>query len=234
MLIGDYAGGVMVVVGVLSALVDRERHGRGAFIDVSMLDAAVSWTSSHMTGPFAAAVQPGAEGSIAGWGDNPRYSLYRTRDGKYVTVSLLEKKYWDAFCRLHGREDLINPHETEADRLTTHGARGEAYRRFLEDVFATKDRDVWAEQMRIADIPVCAVLTPAELPHTAQAASRQQFMSVACPSLGLEVPQLGFPFRMTTSDGSNAFALRHCPPALGEGNDDLLRTFERSTSVVIP
>lgn len=221
MLLGDYAGGVMVVVGVLSALVDRERHGRGAFIDVSMLDALISWTTVQMSGAFAAKVDPAQTGAVQGWGGNPRYGIYRTRDDKYVTVSLLEKKFWDAFCRLQGREDLINPDETEADRLTTHGARGPVYREFLEALFVTKDRDTWVEELQAGSIPVCPVLMPEELPGSPQAAARGHFLDVHCAQLGRPIPQIGFPFHMTASDGRDAFAVRCGPPALGEANADL-------------
>ncbi|GIK86726.1 MAG: CoA transferase [Betaproteobacteria bacterium] len=220
MLMGDYAGGVMVVVGVLAALVDRLRHGRGAYVDVSMLDALVSWTTVQMTGVFAARVDPRQAGAVEGWGGNPRYGIYRTRDGRYLTVSLLEKTYWDAFCRLTGREDLINPHETQADRLTTHGGRGAAYRAFLEDLFLTRDRDEWVSLLLAASIPVCPVLTPSEVPESAQARARAQFFEAFCPQLGRSIPQLGFPFRMVHSDGADAFAFRLAPPALGEAGGD--------------
>jgi crotonobetainyl-CoA:carnitine CoA-transferase CaiB-like acyl-CoA transferase len=220
MLMGDYAGGMMVVVGVLSALVDRERHGRGAFIDVAMLDALMSWTTVQMTGAFATQVDPAQTAEVAGWGGNPRYGIYRTRDGKYLTVSLLEKKFWDAFCELQGRPDLINPHETEADRLTGHGARGAAYREFLEAIFLTKDRDAWVREMQANAIPACPVLTPDELARSAQGAPRGHFFDVPCAQLGRAIPQIGFPFHMTMSDGSDAFAVRLGPPALGEADAD--------------
>lgn len=223
MLMGDYAGGTMVVVGVLSALVDRERHGRGAFIDVSMLDALVSWTTMQMCGPFAARVDPAQSGAIEGWGGNPRYGIYRTRDGGYVTASLLEKKYWDAFCRLQDREDLINPHETEADRLTAHGARGASYREFLEALFLTKDRDTWADEMQAQSIPVCPVLSPDELHGTQQGKARGHFFDMHNSQLGRPIPQMGFPFHMTASDGDDAFAARSGPPAPGEANKDIHR-----------
>jgi crotonobetainyl-CoA:carnitine CoA-transferase CaiB-like acyl-CoA transferase len=218
MLMGDYAGATMLVIGLLAALVDRERHGRGAFVDVSMLDALMSWTSTQMTAPFAHAVDPSHGGAVEGWGGNPRYAIYRTRDGRYVTVSLLEKKYWDAFCRLHGREDLINPDETDADRLTGHGARGDAYRAFLEALFATRDRDDWVERLSAQGIPVCPVLTPDEAFRSPYGRARGHFTSMRSERLGLEIPQLGFPFRMTASDGADAFALRYPPPALGDAD----------------
>lgn len=220
MLMGDYAGGMMVVVGVLSALVDRERHGRGAFIDVAMLDALMSWTTVQMTGAFATKVDPAQTAEVEGFGGNPRYGIYRTRDGKYVTVSLLEKKFWDAFCELQGRADLINPDETEADRLTGHGARGATYREFLETIFLTRDRDAWVAELQAKAIPVCPVLTPAELEGSAQARARGHFFEVQCAQVGRAVPQIGFPFHMTLSDGSNAFAIRNGPPSLGEANGE--------------
>jgi crotonobetainyl-CoA:carnitine CoA-transferase CaiB-like acyl-CoA transferase len=220
MLMGDYAGATMAVIGILSALVDRERHGRGAFIDVSMLDALMSWTNAQMIRPFVHAVDATQTGAVEGWGGNPRYGIYRTRDGRYVTVSLLEKKYWDAFCRLQGREDLINPDETDADRLTAHGERSAAYRAFLEAVFLTKDRDAWVEELTAQAIPVCPVLTPDEAFHSAYGNERAHFFDLPVARLGKAVPQNGFPFRMTHSDGSDAFAVRHEPPALGEANAD--------------
>lgn len=222
MLMGDYAGGTMVAIGILAALVDRERHGRGAFLDVSMLDGLVSWTAVQMCEAFVRMVDPKAKGAIEGWGENPRYSIYRTRDGRYVTASLLEKKYWDAFCRLNGREDLINPNETEADRLTSHGERGAAYREFLTAIFLTKDRDAWAQDMMRLEIPVCPVLTPEEVPRSEQAKARGQFNDVYSRTLERTIPQLGFPFAMTSSDGSNAFSVRQGPPVLGEADREIL------------
>jgi crotonobetainyl-CoA:carnitine CoA-transferase CaiB-like acyl-CoA transferase len=221
MLMGDYAGAMMVVVGILCALVDRERHGRGAFVDVAMLDALVSWTPMQMTSAFAKRIDPSQTSQLEGWGGNPRYGIYETRDGKYVTVSLLEKKFWDAFCAFVGRPDLVNPDETEADRLTGHGARGAAYRAFLEETFRTRDRDAWIEELHARSIPVCPVLTPDEVTQSASAAARGHFFDVDCDALGYAVPQVGFPFRMTLSDGSDAFAARRGPPSLGEANRDL-------------
>jgi crotonobetainyl-CoA:carnitine CoA-transferase CaiB-like acyl-CoA transferase len=220
MLMGDYAGAAMAVIGLLSALVDRERHGRGAFVDVSMLDALMSWTGVQMTRPFARAAGSACDGAVEGWGANPRYGIYRTRDGRYLTVSLLEKKYWDAFCRRYGRPDLVNPHETEADRLTSHGERGEAFRSFLEALFATRDRDDWVAELQAQAIPVCPVLTPEEAFRSPYGKLRNHYLDLDMPRVGTAIPQLGFPFRMTTSDGAAAFRLRHAPPALGEANDE--------------
>jgi crotonobetainyl-CoA:carnitine CoA-transferase CaiB-like acyl-CoA transferase len=223
-LMGDFAGATMAAVGILAAIVDRERHGRGAFLDVAMLDALVSWTNVQMTPTFAAAFRDAPQGAIEGWGGNPRYGLYATRDGRWLTVSLLEKKYWDAFCRMHGRDDLVNAAETEADRLTSHGERGDAYRRFLTDLFATRVRDEWIALLQPLGIPVCPVLAPHEVYAAAHGRQRGHFFAMPCPGLEHPIPQVGFPFHMTLSDGTDAFAARRAPPRLGEANAELAGT----------
>jgi crotonobetainyl-CoA:carnitine CoA-transferase CaiB-like acyl-CoA transferase len=223
-LMGDYAGAVMALVGILAALAGRARDGRGAALDVSMLDALISWTNVQMTGAFARADGAGSGRAVEGWGGNPRYNIYRTRDGLYLTVSLLEKRYWDAFCRMFGRDDLINPHETEADRLTTHGERGELYRSFIHETLLSDDRDVLAARFRDAGIPICPVLTPDEVFQVSYGQQQRHFQKIAMTSLGRQIPQMGFPLRMAMTDGSSGFALHHSPPALGEANSQFLKS----------
>lgn len=220
MLMGDYAGGVMALVGILAAIAQRERTGMGSCLDVSMLDALVSWTNVQMTGVFARTIDAAQTSAIEGWGGNPRYNIYKTKDGRYVTASLLEKKYWDALCRHCGREDLINDQETEDDRLSTHGDRGIQYLAFLTDLFLRKTRDAWVAELQAKEIPVCPVLTPDEVFAANAKAQRDWFFQMNMPHLGLSVPQNGFPFRMTGPDGISGFAVRCPPPALGEANSD--------------
>jgi crotonobetainyl-CoA:carnitine CoA-transferase CaiB-like acyl-CoA transferase len=174
-----------------------------------------------MTQACAERVDPGQVRQIEGFGGNPRYGIYRTRDGRYLTVSLLEKKFWDTFCRLQGRDDLINPDETEADRLSTHGARGAAYRAFLESTFLAKDRDAWVQELLANEIPVCPVLTPDEVMEAPQAKARGHFAEVVSETAGRAIPQMGFPFHMKLSDGTDAFAIRRGPPRLGEANAEM-------------
>ncbi len=222
MLMGDYAGGVMALVGILAAIAQRERKGTGSYIDVSMLDALVSWTNVQMTGVFARTLDSAQTSAIEGWGGNPRYNIYKTKDGRYVTASLLEKKYWDALCQHCGREDLINDQETEDDRLTTHGDRGIQYRAFLTDLFLRKTRDAWVAELQAKEIPVCPVLTPEEVFSANTKAQRDWFFQMDLPHLGVSVPQNGFPFRMIAPDGASLLAAHRPPPALGEANGEYM------------
>ena len=212
-LMADYAGSTAAIAAILAGIIAARATGTGSFVDVSMLAALSSWSSVHMTQVFAARGS-GDAGRVEGWGGNPRYNIYRARDGRYLTVSLLERDLWARCCRAFGREDLVNPAETEADRLTAHGTRSDDYRRFLAELIASDDRDRWAERFRDLGLPICPVYTPEEWFASKQAAQRDCFQTQPLPALGIEIPQLGFPFHMRMADGSNAFALRASPPLL--------------------
>ncbi|MDB5849569.1 MAG: hypothetical protein JWP29_3321, partial [Rhodoferax sp.] len=205
-LMADYAGGTAALAAILAGVVAARTTGIGSCIDIAMLDALSSWTGVHMTQVFADREAGAAR--VEGWGGNPRYGLYRTRDQRYMTVSLLERDLWVTFCRAFARDDLINPHETEADRLGTHGERSEDYRRFIAEVIASDDRDPLAARFLALGLPVCPVYTPAEWAGSAPARQRACFQAQTLPELGRAVPQLGFPFHMRMADGSDAFALR--------------------------
>lgn len=221
-LMADYAAATLATVAVLSALYDQKARGRGAYIDVAMLDALMSQANVQLVESFARAAGATSPRRLEGWGGNPRYGLYRTRDGRHLTVSLLEKRYWAAFCRLLGREDLINEEESEGDRLSTHGEHGGRYRAFLEEAFAGRDRDEWVALLQPEGIPVGPVLTLDEMYSADFASERSRFLRYPDPRFGRDIPQPGFPFQMRMSDGADAFAVRSAAPRLGEGNPELL------------
>jgi hypothetical protein len=67
------------------------------------------------------------------------------------------------------------------------------------------------------------VLRDEELALSAHARAGGHFFDVDCAQIGRSVPQIGFPFHMTLSDGRDAFAVRNGPPPLGEANADFCR-----------
>ena len=97
--IADLAGGsLMALAGLLAAIIQRERTGRGQFVDAAMFDGAFSLATMVFGG-----VQAGLEHAEAGQmlltGRFPCYGLYRTRDGKYMSLGALEFKFWKNFAR---------------------------------------------------------------------------------------------------------------------------------------
>lgn len=138
-------GGLMGAVGILAALAERERTGRGKFVDVSMFDGAVSWLSIHAAAYFMTGEIP-ERGLMRLSGAPACYRVYRCKDGKYVTVGALEPQFWAELCKALGVPEMIErqlaPIE-EQDRMSET----------LEGIFLSRTRDEWVSEL--ADLDAC-------------------------------------------------------------------------------
>jgi crotonobetainyl-CoA:carnitine CoA-transferase CaiB-like acyl-CoA transferase len=108
-LVADIAGGAMpAVMNILLALRQRDLTGEGAYLDIAMADAMLTFAWFGI-----------AEGQARGRYP-PRYGIYETADGKCLAVGALEPKFWDAFCAGIGlpealRDDRKDPGATQAE-----------------------------------------------------------------------------------------------------------------------
>ncbi len=99
--IADLAGGALYAVAdILAALLDRERTGEGAHLTVSMTHNAHRLAAHRLHGP--------AERTLTG--GLACYRVYETADGRFLTVSALESKFWIRLCEVIGRADLVDRH----------------------------------------------------------------------------------------------------------------------------
>lgn len=139
--IADIAGGSYpAVINILLALLQRQRTGRGCYLDVSMTDNLFVLNYWGLGNGFAAGDWP-RPGAALTTGGSPRYRIYRAADSGYLAVGAIEQRFWDVFCRLidldqAARDDASNPAATiaaVAERIAAHPA---AYWRRL---FETED-----------------------------------------------------------------------------------------------
>ncbi len=103
--IADLSGGMLAAVSILGALVGRSKSGEGQYLDVSLFDAALSWTGTIIGGSYAAGVKI-ERGKLQLNGGMACYNAYETQDGEYLTLGAIEPHFWIAFCKAVGREDL--------------------------------------------------------------------------------------------------------------------------------
>ncbi len=97
----DHAGAFYAVIAILGALIGRPRTGRGCFLDMSLMESLLA-----LQGPALTVPQPLGAGVINGGA--AFYQIYRTADGRFVTLSPIEPKFWRHFCRAVGRDDWID------------------------------------------------------------------------------------------------------------------------------
>src|SRR5579872_188197 len=145
------------VQSILSALLEREKTGRGRRIDVSMLQCATESLTYMAQNVRATGVPPGRMGSR-----HPSivpYQAFATRDG-HVVVAAGSEPIWQRFCRAIGREDLLsNPHFADNARRVQNRDVLEV---LLADVLATRTTSEWTAALQAQDIPASPVLDIAE------------------------------------------------------------------------
>ncbi len=183
-LIGDFGGGGMLLaVGVLAALVERQRSGRGQVIDAAMVDGSALLTS------FIYGMR-----ARGGWRDErgvnlldtgaPFYDTYATSDGRFVAVGALEPQFYAALLRGLGLagEDL-------PAQLDVHG--WPVLRARFTAVFAQRTRDEWAEVFAGTDACVAPVLSAAEVALHPHNSARDVFIDVGGVTQPAPAPRFG-------------------------------------------
>jgi alpha-methylacyl-CoA racemase len=171
-LIGDFAGGGMLLaVGVLAALLERERSGRGQVVDAAMVDgSALLMTFVH--GMAGAGLWSFPRGENMLDGGAPFYDTYVTADGGYMAVGALEPAFYRALLAGLGLSD-------SPDLPDQHDRSGwPALRARFAEIFATRTREEWSLIFDGTDACVAPVLSPAEAPGHPHNRARSTFVEV--------------------------------------------------------
>lgn len=209
-LLADYAGGGMHgAIGVLAALMAREKTGRGQFVDIAMADGVVSLLSSSIS-EFFHTGKPLERGATQLGGSVPQYNVYECQDGKYLSLGSLEPWFFANLCRATGRPDLIAYPWDEAKRP-------EIFAHFRQ-VFKTKTRDEWVAILRQTDTCVGPVYSFDELPQDPQLVHRQMIVEVNDPKHG-KVMQPGISVKLSETPGR----IRSLAVPMGTHTDEVLK-----------
>lgn len=208
--IADLGGGALLAAfAILAALRERDRSGEGQHIDVAMADGALSWLTLVAAGRLAGApVTPRGGDALAG--GVVCYRPYRCADG-WVTLAALEARYWEAWCRGVGREDLVG------EQLAAPGGAAHAA---VEEVFATRTRAQWERFAGEVECCLEPVLELDEVLASEHVAARGMLVAIDQPGAARPVGQLGSPVKLSRTPADTA---RLPGPALGEHTEAVLR-----------
>ncbi|HEX4209209.1 MAG TPA: CaiB/BaiF CoA-transferase family protein, partial [Candidatus Binataceae bacterium] len=135
-LIGDFGGGALyLALGVVAALLETQKSGKGQLIDVSMVDGAASLMTA-IYGMKAAGVWSGGRGeNILDTGAH-YYDVYETSDGKYISIGSIETKFYEELLQLSGLKGEELPPQNNRETWPRMKERVAA-------LFRTKTRDEW-------------------------------------------------------------------------------------------
>ncbi len=168
-LVGDFGGGSLyLVMGILAAVIEARRSGRGQVIDCAISDCVVNMLSMFH-GMLSAGTWNTERGANLLDGGAHYYNTYECADGKHIAVGALEPQF---YATLRERAGLTDPAFDEQRNPATWPAQGEK----LAAVFRTKTRDEWCAILEKSDACVAPILTMAEAPEHDHLKARGAFV----------------------------------------------------------
>jgi len=202
--LADFAGGgAFLAIGVLAALVERDRSGQGQVIDTAMLDGAASLTA-FLHGLRQLGAWSLERGSNLLDGAAPYYDTYRCADGRFLAVAALEPQFHAELCQRLELDPAEWPQHDQAD--WPH------QKERLAALLATRDRDEWVALFADSDACVAPVLDLAEAPAHPHNQARGTFVDAFGSVQPAPAP------RLSRTPG----AIERPPPGFGEHTDEVL------------
>ena len=209
--VADLTSGLWVAIGILAMLAGREKTGRGARLDFSMLDGQVSLLTLAAARYFALGEVPPRLGT-----EHPGRvpsATFRCKDGRFAHITASDQ-HWEPLCRALGLEDWGKAYGTNELRVEK---RDEVMPKLTEKI-AAFDRDALIAALDTVEVPIGPVNDVAEILSDPHVRARRLVGSFDYPGVG-EFKALALPYKFLGWDDP---AIGR-PPALGEQTDAILR-----------
>lgn len=208
----DIAAGMWAIIGILAALHERQRTGRGQWVDISLLDGSVAWLTYVSSGYFASGKVPQRYGSA-----HPTivpYQAFASSDG-FVMVAVGNDSLWRRFTAAVGREDL-----EKDDRFTTNALRvkhRDILVPLISSILSERTTAEWVDALDAHGVPVGPIQTVDQALADPQVLARGMVSEVEHPTAGT-VKSVSCPIRLTRTPAE----VRTAPPLLGQHTDEVL------------
>ncbi|MFT5011579.1 MAG: alpha-methylacyl-CoA racemase [Patiriisocius sp.] len=177
-LVGDFGGGGMVLaLGLVSAMLEAQKSGKGQVVDTAMVDGAAILMSMFYSMSAVGAMSPERGTNLLDTGAH-FYDAYETSDGGYISIGSIEPQFYALLIEKAGLD-------AEEFSAQMNRERWPEYKEKLTAVFKTKTRDEWCELMEGTDVcfaPVLSMTEAAEHPHNKERGTFTELDGVLQPS----------------------------------------------------
>ncbi len=215
-LAGDFGGGgAFLALGMVSAMWEAARSGKGQVVDAAIVDGALNLMAYVYGNLHGGTWTPERQSNLVDGGDW-RYAVYRTADERFISLAVIQPKFMRRFLNKAG---VSAPAE-----LGDHDdvANWPRYRVWMAELIATRTRDQWVELFGEDDDCVQPVLDLHEAPTHPHLQARQSFVDVDGTTQPAPAPR----FSRTASEVARR------SPYPGEGGEQLLREWGLSESEI--
>ncbi len=200
-----FGGGLHAIIGILIALIAREKTGIGQYIDISMMDGCVSFLPFLLQQYLVDNVKPNVKATTL-TGGFPAYAIFKCKDGKYITIGALEPKFYQALCGEIEKVGLLS------------GSPGELKYEDFKNIFIQKTRSEWVEILEKVDTCIAPMNEIWEVEDDPQVKARKMIIDVDTEHGKMK--QLGFPIKMSGTPAN----FRFMAPQVDQHTKDMLKT----------
>jgi alpha-methylacyl-CoA racemase len=183
-MVGDFGGGGMFLAfGVVCAVLEAQRSGRGQVVDAAMVDGAAVLMSMFWAFKGIGLFDENRRGTNLLDTGAHFYDVYRCADGEYISIGSIEPQFYSELLRLTGLDD-----DPEFARQMDKATWPHLKQR-LSELFATKTRDEWCAVMETTDVCFAPVLTMSEAAQHPHNLERGTFVEIAGTSQPAPAPR---------------------------------------------
>ncbi|MCX5803757.1 MAG: CoA transferase, partial [Proteobacteria bacterium] len=210
----DITSGLFAAMGIITALYQREKTGKGQFIDVALFDTAFFCTQL-MGALLLYKVYGEIRRQVGNLGFHSYIGIFKASDGGWVLLSGTTNSIWKRLTRVIGREDMAeDPRFSKNDMVRFDNAK--AIDAAIGEWVSKRTAQEAVKILQKVRVPCSIVNTVDKVIDDPQAKARDMIQYVTYPELG-ELPLPGFPFKMSLTPGTIASRA----PRIGEHNEDI-------------
>ncbi len=210
--VADIAGGMFAAYGIMIALFNRQRTGKGQMIDVSLLDSQVAWLTYRAGSFFASGKIPQPLGS--GHPNIVPYQAFKAND-TYVNIAAGNDQLWQKFCSALGLEDIV-----ENPKFATNAKRVENRNELvniISNIVSSKNAQEWLDILTKAGVPCGPIYTLDEIFTDPQVLHRNMVKDLDHIKAG-KIKVTGIPVKLSATPGE----ILTSPPVLGQNTKEIL------------
>jgi crotonobetainyl-CoA:carnitine CoA-transferase CaiB-like acyl-CoA transferase len=209
----DILGGTYGALGIIAALRDRDRTGKGQFVKSALFESTALLMMQHMAGEAVTGEE--VPPMPKRWGAWAIYEVFTTSDGDQIFIGLTSDNHWRRFCEHFGRQDLLDDPKlkTNEDRVKAR----EWLKPIVHEIFGQHTKAELLEICERIEVPFAPVAQTKDLFDDPQLNANGRMLETRMPNGKMtKLP------RLPVEIGDHDLGLRRQPPEIGENTREIL------------